>query len=227
MIRRTVALVTTMLVAMATLSTPVLASPGDEAGFVNLINQERAARGLNTLDVYWDLVDDARIHAKVMSDADEIFHSSNLAAATTGWAALGENVGVGPTVNVLHTAFMNSAGHRNNILGDWDSVGVGVTHSDKGYLFVTAIFMKSADAKPAPPPAPEPDLEPEPVQAVVTVAPAPAPTPAAVAATAPAPEPEPAEQTPPRPEPAPPEPAPVTRSIDDLLAGADFPFSLE
>lgn len=209
MIRRTAALITTILLATATLATPVLASPGEEASFVGLINQERAGRGLNSLEVYWDLVDDARAHSGVMNDADEIFHSSNLANVTTGWAALGENVGVGPSVGVLHTAFMNSAGHRDNILGDWDRIGVGVTHSDQGYMFVTVVFMKLAQPQAAPAPAPTP----EPVQAVAAVAPAPAPAPAAVAAAEiqalPAPAPE-----------------SVERLIDHLLEGADFPFSL-
>ncbi len=211
MIRRTAALITTILLATAALATPVLASPGEEASFVGLINQERAARGLNSLEVYWDLVDDARVHSGVMNDADEIFHSANLANVTNGWAALGENVGVGPSVAVLHTAFMNSAGHRDNILGDWDRIGVGVTHSDQGYMFVTVVFMKLAQPQPAPAPTSAP--APAPVQAVAAIAPAPVAAPAAVAAAdiqaLPAPAPE-----------------PVERLIDHLLEGADFPFSL-
>ncbi|MDR9449622.1 MAG: hypothetical protein RI637_00270 [Acidimicrobiia bacterium] len=210
MIRRTAALITTILLATAALATPVLASPGEEASFVGLINQERAGRGLNSLEVYWDLVDDARVHSGVMNDADEIFHSSNLANVTTGWAALGENVGVGPSVGVLHTAFMNSAGHRDNVLGDWDRIGVGVTHSDQGYMFVTVVFMKLAQPPPAPAPTPEPVRA---VAAVAAVAPAPAPVPAAVAAAEIRALPAPA-------------PKPVERLIDHLLEGADFPFSL-
>lgn len=210
MIRRTAALITTILLATAALATPVLASPGEEASFVGLINQERAGRGLNSLEVYWDLVDDARVHSGVMNDADEIFHSSNLANVTTGWAALGENVGVGPSVGVLHTAFMNSAGHRDNVLGDWDRIGVGVTHSDQGYLFVTVVFMKLAQPPPAPAPTPEPVRA---VAAVAAVAPAPAPAPAAVAAAEIRALPAPA-------------PKPAGRLIDHLLEGADFPFSL-
>jgi hypothetical protein len=218
MIRRTAALITTILLALATLATPVLASPGEEATFVNLINQERANRGLTTLEVYWDLVDDARIHSNVMNDADDLFHSTNLASVTNGWSALGENVGVGPTVGILHEAFMNSAGHRDNILGDWNSVGVGVTHNDKGHMYVTVVFMKPAGPNPAPSPTPEP--APEPVQAVTAVAAGPASSPQAVVAAAGA--------APPAPEPvaSAPAPAPVDRLIDALLAGAEFPFSL-
>jgi hypothetical protein len=219
MIRRTAVLATMVLLLIASLATPAVASPGEESGFVSLINQERASNGLNSLEVYWDLVDDARIHAGVMNEADEIFHSSNLAAVTTGWAALGENVGVGPAVGDLHTAFMNSPGHRANILGDWDKVGVGVTHSDKGYMFVTVMFMKSAEAAPEPEPAPVTEPAPAPVTAP---APAPASSPIkAVAAVASAP----AASAPPVADPEP-VPEPVKRLIEELLEGVPFPFSL-
>ena len=215
MIRRTAIVITTVVLAIATFVSPVLATPGEEASFASLINSERTSRGMNALDVYWDLVDDARVHAGVMADADEIFHSSNLAGATTGWAALGENVGVGPTVGDLHTAFMNSAGHRDNILGDWDSIGVGVANTDRGYMFVTVVFMKTAEAPPAPAPAPEPEPEPVEAAAAVNAAPVstsqPASTKAAAAAPAPAPEPA---------------PEPIDRLIDALLAGGEFPFCI-
>lgn len=220
MIRRTAIVITTVVLAIATFVSPVLASPGEEASFASLINSERTNRGMNALDVYWDLVDDARVHAGVMADADKIFHSSNLAGATTGWAALGENVGVGPTVGDLHTAFMNSAGHRANILGDWDSIGVGVANTDRGYMFVTVVFMKAAEAQPEP----EPEPEPEPVEAAAAVNAATVSTsqPATAAAVASA-------SAPKVPYPAPaPEPAaePIDRLIDDLLAGGEFPFCI-
>ena len=218
MTRRIAALITAVLLVATVFAAPALASPGDEASFVSLVNSERANRGLKTLSVYWDLVDDARVHAGVMADADQIFHSSNLAGVTTGWAALGENVGVGPTVATLHAAFMNSTGHRDNILGDWDSMGVGVTFNDSGYMFVTVLFMKSATPAPAPAPAPEPAPAPAP-EAAPTAAPIPAPAPAqgvltTVKAAAPAPSPV-AEVVVPN------------RLIDALLSGAEFPFKLD
>ena len=39
----------------------------------------------------------------------------NLGSVTTGWKALGENVGVGPDVSSLFDAFMGSSAHRSNI----------------------------------------------------------------------------------------------------------------
>jgi hypothetical protein len=42
---------------------------------------------------------------------------------------------------------MNSSGHKANILGDYNYVGVG-TGSKDGYLYVTVIFMKKGSTSP-------------------------------------------------------------------------------
>jgi hypothetical protein len=130
------------------LATAAVAAPSDEAEFVTLINQSRAQAGLAPLSSYADLVDDARRHTAQMIGEGTIFHSSSseLAAATTGWTLIGENVGMGPNPSLLHVAFMNSQGHRENILGPYDRVGVGAERSPEGTLFVTVLFMQSAAA---------------------------------------------------------------------------------
>ncbi len=46
-------------------------------------------------------------------------------------------------VEALHRGFMASAGHRRNILGDFDRVGVGVTDAD-GRLWVTVDFVRTS-----------------------------------------------------------------------------------
>lgn len=127
------------------------ASPSEESEFVSLINQSRGAAGLASLTVYNDLVIGARNHTAEMIPTGTIFHSSSaeLSSVTTGWSVLGENVGKGPSPSVLHQAFMASPSHKANILGDFDKVGVGVGHDADGKLFVTVMFMKSANA-PAP-----------------------------------------------------------------------------
>ena len=61
----------------------------------------------------------------------------------TGWSVLGENVGKGPSVSVLHQAFMESPSHKANILGDFDRVGVGVGFDAESKMYVTVMFMKS------------------------------------------------------------------------------------
>lgn len=127
------------------------ASPSDEAQFVSMINQSRGAAGLAPLTVHNDLVAGARAHTAAMVPTGTIFHSTSaqLSSVTTGWSVLGENVGKGPNTSVLHQAFMNSPSHKANILGDFDRVGVGVAYDGENRMFVTVMFMKSANA-PAP-----------------------------------------------------------------------------
>lgn len=117
------------------------ASSTDESSMVSLINSERAAHGLGTLDVYWDLVDDARAWTASMISDGYISHNPNLASVTTGWSTLGENVGVGPNVDRLHRAFMDSPGHKANILGNYNYVGIGADRSPDGNLYITIVFM--------------------------------------------------------------------------------------
>lgn len=121
------------------------ASPGAESEFVAAINQSRSAAGLAPLSVHGDLVAGARAHTAEMIPTGTIFHSTSgqLAAVTTGWSVLGENVGKGPDVSVLHRAFMDSPSHKANILGDYDRVGVGVALDAESRMYVTVLFMKS------------------------------------------------------------------------------------
>jgi hypothetical protein len=80
-----------------------------------------------------------------MIAADEIYHSSSgelQSAAGSGWEKLGENVGRGGSVSSLHQAFLDSPGHKANILGDYNYVGIGTNTSDNGVLYVTVVFMK-------------------------------------------------------------------------------------
>ena len=157
--RRIFSLVLTLsvIIALVGAAVPAGASPSDEAQFVDLINQSRNESGLGGLAEYWDLTDDARVHTADMIGAGQVFHSSSaqLGSYTTGWARLGENVGMGPNPALLHQAFMNSSSHRANILGDYDRIGVGVDRAADGTMFVTVLFMKSASVvttTTAPPP---------------------------------------------------------------------------
>ncbi|NNK92134.1 MAG: hypothetical protein HKO87_06840, partial [Acidimicrobiia bacterium] len=64
MVRRIAAILGVLTVLVAGLAVPAFA--GAENSFVAEINAERAAAGLEPLEVYWDLVDDARAHSQVM-----------------------------------------------------------------------------------------------------------------------------------------------------------------
>lgn len=127
------------------------ASPSDETAMVANINAERSARGMNTLEVYWDLRDDARAWTATMISNGSISHNPNLASVTTGWSTLGENVGVGPNVDRLHTAFMESPSHKANILGDYNYIGIGADRAPDGNLYITVVFMLGPDGLVDPP----------------------------------------------------------------------------
>ena len=139
------------------------ADSASEAGFLAKINASRSAEGLAPLSVDSGLRSHARNHTQDMIDSGGIYHSSSAelqAAAGSGWSKLGENVGRGGTVDSLHTAFMNSAGHKANILGDYNYAGIG-TASSNGTLYVTVVFMKKGGSTAtttttAPQPTPKP-----------------------------------------------------------------------
>lgn len=120
------------------------ADSASEGDFLAKINASRAAAGLGSLSVDGGLRSHARNHTQDMIDSDGIYHSSSAelqAAGGSGWSKLGENVGRGGSVKSLHSAFMASAGHKKNILGDYNKVGIGTGTSD-GVLYVTVVFMK-------------------------------------------------------------------------------------
>ncbi len=201
-----------MAIVVMTVGLAIPAHAGTEGAFVSEINASRAAAGLPPVSSHSDLVPDARAHSAEMMAAGQIYHTSNLGSVASGWEGLGENVGVGPSVNALHTAFMNSSGHRRNILGDFNYVGVGVA-MDGDQIWVTVIFMKKGSSAPpttttttttAPPTtttttAPLPVVPDEPTTTTVPLEPASPPAaptspraPAAPAPDSPAPPPSPA-----------------------------------
>ncbi len=137
-----------LLASLATVSLGLSAGAdsASEAGFLAKINASRSANGLAPLTVDGGLRNHARDHTQDMMDAGNIYHSTSAelkAAAGSGWSKLGENVGRGGTVDSLHTAFMNSAGHKANILGDYNYAGIG-TGTLEGVLYVTVVFMKKS-----------------------------------------------------------------------------------
>ncbi len=114
-----------------------------EQAFVEEINALRLSKGLGQLRVHPELVDVARGWASKMSAADKISHNPDLAnAVQADWQKLGENVGVGMTVDRLHAAFVASPAHYKNIVDpDFTYIGVGVVLGRDDVIFTTHQFM--------------------------------------------------------------------------------------
>lgn len=114
--------------------------------FLELINDERAAVGLDELTRDPALAKITRAWSTKMASAGRLAHNPDLAdqvaTAAPGWQRLAENVGTGSGVDELHAAFMASDGHRRNILGDFDRIGVGVKVTN-GRVWVTVDFLQT------------------------------------------------------------------------------------
>ena len=129
---------------------PAASAASHESESLALLNAERRAAGLAPLTMHSDLTDDALAWTLRMQGQGSLSHNPNLAAVTANWEKLGENVGLGTSIAALHDAFMASSGHRGNILGDYDSVGIAVIEETPSKLWITVVFMKTLAGSPAP-----------------------------------------------------------------------------
>lgn len=122
-----------------------------ELEMLALINQERAALGLNPLQLETQLNDSSEDHSTWMLDTDNFSHTGaggstatqRMQAAgfdfTGNWRS-GENIawqsergepGISDDVAQLHENLMNSPGHRANILNpDFKYIGIGIETGD-------------------------------------------------------------------------------------------------
>lgn len=108
----------------------------------SLINQTRLSFKRRGLRLNTRLSRVAQRHSARMAKLNRLHHNPNLVrhVGNMPWKTLGENVGVGSTVNTLHKAFMGSPSHRSNILrSSYRLVGIGVVFA-KGRTWVTVVF---------------------------------------------------------------------------------------
>lgn len=115
----------------------------DEAAFVAHINALRATKGLRPLRVDARLTRLGRAWAAKMAADGDISHNLALPkVAPSTWVRLGENVGTGRQVDRIHRAFVASPTHYRNLVGSYDSVGVGVVRVGER-IYVAEQFMAS------------------------------------------------------------------------------------
>ncbi len=119
-------------------------APSLEAELMALTNAERSNRGLPELRPSLQMARIAREWSNTMATEQKLYHRPNLGQAADGnWQRLGENVGVGPNIPRIHQAFMDSPGHKANVLGDYSHVGIGVIEHE-GRLWLTLNFLKGS-----------------------------------------------------------------------------------
>ena len=204
------------LASLTGMTAPAHASTGgDETQFLADTNAVRSAHGLAPLSIDGSLTAVAHNWSAHMAAAGDISHNPSLASQVTAdWTKLGENVGMGPTVESIQTAFVNSPHHYANIVDpSFRYVGIGVVYGPGGTIFVTLDFMQlaghSSGTASAPRTTPTTSAPRTTVPHVVST-PTPAPAPAPVPAAAPAP--------PPPPPPPPPTPVQLPGMLEQLRA---------
>lgn len=128
----------------------------------NLVNRERTRAGVNPLRMY--VIESgiiagtdylaliARIKSRDMRDNDYFAHQSPtygsagnmLTRFRVPWRAWGENIAAGQTTpQAVMTAWMNSAGHRRNILDpNFTHLGVGYASGGRYRHYWTQIFVR-------------------------------------------------------------------------------------
>lgn len=118
----------------------------DRDAVINAVNASRKAAGLAPLveNVTLDIKADS--WAQHMRNVCDISHSVLREGAPANWKKLGENVGRGGTIAVVHDAYMNSPGHRANILDPaFNQMGAAAVWGNcKGArtVFTVHVFMK-------------------------------------------------------------------------------------
>jgi uncharacterized protein YkwD len=147
-------LVASVLGALPASAAPPTAADA-ESSFVARINQLRAEKGVPPLTVDPELSSVARTWTARMVAAGDISHNPHLAdAVTADWRKLGENVGMGPDVGDLFTAFVRSPHHYVNLVDPaFARVGVAVMVAPDGTLFTTHDFalVETPETVPTPP----------------------------------------------------------------------------
>lgn len=121
----------------------------DEQRMFELLNQERAAVGLQPLVMDQELVEVARAHSEDMFRKGYFAHDSpttgspfdRLDAAGIDYVTAGENLALAQTVEIAHDGLMNSPGHRANILQpSFGRVGIGAISSPGHGTMYTQLF---------------------------------------------------------------------------------------
>ena len=116
----------------------------------NLLNQDRKNNGRATLTLDAELSRIARIKSADMRDQGYFAHESPTYGDVRAmlrrfgypFSAAGENIAHHANVDKAQAAFMTSAGPRQNILGTWTKVGIGIVEDAQGYIYATQIFAK-------------------------------------------------------------------------------------
>ncbi len=125
-------------------------STSEEQQALTLLNRDRAANGLPALKANSQLTLLARNYAQDMINRGFFSHYNpegqspfdRMKQAGISYKYAGENLAVNTSVASAEVAFMESSGHRANILSpNFTEVGIGVARNAKGQVYVVQEFI--------------------------------------------------------------------------------------
>lgn len=119
---------------------------------IKLVNAERAKQGLSPLKANWELSRVARLKSQDMIDKNYFSHQSPTYGSPFSmmesfgirYSSAGENIAKGQqTPSQVMNAWMNSPGHRSNILSaSYSEIGVGLATNKNGVKYWTQMFIR-------------------------------------------------------------------------------------
>jgi uncharacterized YkwD family protein/spore coat assembly protein SafA len=131
---------------------PAVTTTSQEDEVIRLVNVERARAGLPALKSNWQLCRVARYKSADMANKGYFSHTSPtygspfrmMESFGLRFSAAGENIAYGQrTPAEVMQAWMNSPGHRSNILSrNYSEIGVGLAKNKNGVCYWTQMFMK-------------------------------------------------------------------------------------
>jgi len=125
-------------------------APGLEADILALVNKYRKSKGLMALQENVVIEAEARRHSMAMATNRIPFghdgfniRSKIITSKVPGTNAVAENVAFGSsTAKEVVDGWLNSAGHKKNIEGNYTFTGIGVARDKNAKLFYTQIFAR-------------------------------------------------------------------------------------
>jgi hypothetical protein len=150
--RRPLALLATAVVTALVLgglsAGSAVAAPGT---WLSRINAFRTANGQIRLAEDYQASQVAQQWTQHMAATNTLSHNPSYSTqVTTSWYRIGENVGYGSSEATLFQAFVNSPGHRANLLRpEYNRVGIGQVIAN-GRLWTTHVFIATHTATVAP-----------------------------------------------------------------------------
>lgn len=126
------------------------AMSSDESKILQLVNAERSKNGAKSLSASSDCAKLARMKSQDMVDNNYFSHQSPtygspfdmLKSNNVSYMYAGENIAMNQSAEAAFKAWMNSEGHRKNILNpNFTELGIGIAPKGNGSYIYTQLFI--------------------------------------------------------------------------------------